>query len=56
MKYFIDEHQISSGIQIHKRQVVFESATTDDAVAVLCIVDTDDDDDAKIIAHNKKVH
>ena len=52
MKYFIDDHQINSGIQILKRQVVFESAT-DDAVAELCIVDTPTD--AKIITHNKKV-
>ena len=50
----IDVHQISSGIQVLKRQVVFESPTTDDAVAVLRIVGTHTD--AKIITHNKKVH
>ena len=50
MKYFIDEHQISSGIQVLKRQVVFESASND-AVAVLRT-----QTDAKIITLNKKVH
>ena len=55
MKYFIDKNRVNSGIQILKRQVVFESAAeSGDAVANLRIVDTQAD--AKFITHNKKVY
>ena len=58
MKYFIDKNRVNSGIQILKRQVVFESAaesgSADDAVANLRIVDTQAD--AKFITHSKKVY
>ena len=53
MKYFIDEHQINSGVQILKRQVAFV-APSNNPVANL---HTDTQADAKIIKiiHNKQV-
>ena len=54
MKYFIDEHQINSGIQILKRQVVF-GPSSNNPVANL---HTDTQADAKIIKiiNNKQVN
>ena len=54
MKYFIDEHQISLGIQVLKRRVIFKPAT-DGAVANLRIVDTKADGKIIKIIHNKQV-
>ena len=56
MKYFIDGHQINSGIQLLKRQVIFKPAT-DDAVRVanLRIVDTQADGNIIKILLNKQV-
>ena len=54
MKYFKDENQINSAMQILKRQVVFKPPT-DDAVADLRMVDTQADGKIIKLIHNKKV-